>query len=120
MFVGDVQDYESLNSVFVGADVVYNFAALADLNDALREPRKTLNINVVGNFNILEACKKNEVNRFVYASTVYVHSREGGFYRCSKQASELYIEEFQRVYGLIIQFFAMDLFMGQEQIKVMA
>jgi len=48
----------------------------------------------------LEGCRKNGVSRFMYASTVYVHSREGGFYRCSKQASEAYIEEYQRVYGL--------------------
>jgi UDP-glucose 4-epimerase len=36
----------------------------------------------------------------VYASTVYVYSREGGFYRCSKQAAEHYVEEYQRAYGL--------------------
>ncbi|MBT4764844.1 NAD(P)-dependent oxidoreductase, partial [bacterium] len=30
----------------------------------------------------------------------YVHSREGGFYRCSKQASETYVEEYQKIYGL--------------------
>jgi UDP-glucose 4-epimerase len=36
----------------------------------------------------------------VYASTVYVFSREGGFYRCSKQAAEHYVEEYQRAYGL--------------------
>ena len=38
--------------------------------------------------------------RFVYASTVYVYSREGGFYRCSKQSAEHYVEEYQRTYGL--------------------
>ena len=48
----------------------------------------------------MEACHKHGVRRFIYASTVYVHSREGGFYRCSKQASEAYVEEYQRVYGL--------------------
>ncbi len=36
----------------------------------------------------------------MYASTVYVYSREGGFYRCSKQAAEQYVEEYQRAYGL--------------------
>jgi UDP-glucose 4-epimerase len=40
------------------------------------------------------------VKRFVYASTVYVYSREGGFYRCSKQAAEHYVEEYQRAYGV--------------------
>ena len=32
--------------------------------------------------------------------TVYVYSREGGFYRCSKQSSEHYVEEYQKAYGL--------------------
>jgi UDP-glucose 4-epimerase len=48
----------------------------------------------------MEVCRTLGVKRFVYASTIYVHSREGGFYRCSKQASEAYVEEYQRVYGL--------------------
>jgi len=30
----------------------------------------------------------------------YVYSREGGFYRCSKQAAENYVEEYQQLYGL--------------------
>jgi len=48
----------------------------------------------------MEACHAHGVKRFIYASTVYVHSREGGFYRCSKQASESYVEEYQKTYGL--------------------
>mgnify|MGYP005673815677 CR=1 FL=1 len=90
--IGDVQDSEKLNQTIAGAEVVYNFAALADLNQALEQPLKTVNINILGNLNVLEACHAHGVKRFIYASTVYVHSREGGFYRCSKQASEAYIE----------------------------
>jgi UDP-glucose 4-epimerase len=97
---GDVQDSEKLNKTIKGARVVYNFAALSDLNQALDKPLGTVNINILGNLNVMEACRVNKVKRFIYASTVYVHSREGGFYRCSKQASESYIEEYQRVYGL--------------------
>jgi UDP-glucose 4-epimerase len=100
LVVGDVQDSEKLNEIIIGAEVVYNFAALADLNQALRQPLKTVNINILGNLNVLEACRVNGVKRFIYASTIYVHSREGGFYRCSKQASEAYVEEYQKIYGL--------------------
>jgi len=100
MVVGDVQDKKALDQVINGADVVYNFAALADINRALDEPDKTVNINILGNVNIMNACVANKVKRFIYASTVYVHSREGGFYRCSKQSSEAYVEEYQKIYGL--------------------
>ena len=100
MQVGDLLAFDSLQEAVKGCDAVYNFAALADLNDALDKPLETVKINVLGNVNVLEACRLQGVNRFVYASTVYVYSREGGFYRCSKQASEHYVEEYQQVYGL--------------------
>jgi len=97
---GNIQDVEKLKQVISGADVVYNFAALADINQAIERPITTVNINILGNINVMEACRVNKVERFIYASTVYVHSREGSFYRCSKQASESYIEEYQKIYGL--------------------
>jgi len=100
MIVGDVQESEKLKQVITDAEVVYNFAALADLNQALEQPIKTINVNILGNLNVMEACHAHGVKRFIYASTVYVHSREGGFYRCSKQASEAYVEEYQKIYGL--------------------
>jgi UDP-glucose 4-epimerase len=100
LIVGNILNTEKLNLAISGADIVYNFAALADLNQATSQPINTVNINILGNLNVMEACYKNEVKRFIYASTVYVHSREGGFYRCSKQASEAYVEEFQKIYGL--------------------
>ena len=98
--IGDVQDSEKLNQTIAGAEVVYNFAALADINQALEQPLKTVNINILGNLNVLEACRIHGVKRFIYASTIYVHSREGGFYRCSKQSSEHYVEEYPKTYGL--------------------
>lgn len=100
MVVGDLLDIQSLQEAVKGCDVVYNFAALADLNEALDKPVETVKVNILGNIQALEACRWQKVKRFVYASTVYVNSREGGFYRCSKQAAEHYVEEYQQVYGL--------------------
>jgi UDP-glucose 4-epimerase len=100
MIVGDLLDVPALRAAIAGADVVYNFAALADLNAARERPLDTARINIVGNLEALEACRAAGVKRFVYASTVYVHSREGGFYRCSKQSAEQYTEEYWRTYGL--------------------
>jgi UDP-glucose 4-epimerase len=100
MVEGDLLDRHALDHAVRGATVVYNFAALADLNRALSEPLETVRINVLGNVGVLEACRLNGITRFVYASTVYVYSREGGFYRCSKQSAEHYVEEYQRAYGI--------------------
>lgn len=100
MVVGDILDLASLESAIAGCDAVYNFAALADLNQALDKPIETVKVNVLGNAYALEASHRHGVKRFIYASTVYVYSREGGFYRCSKQSAEHYVEEYQRVYGL--------------------
>ena len=100
MIVGDILDRDSLDKAVAGCEAVYNFAALADLNEALDKPLDTVRINVLGNTNVLESCRLHGVKRFVYASTVYVYSREGGFYRCSKQSAEHYVEEYQRAFGL--------------------
>ena len=100
MVVGNLLDPDLVQTAVTGSDVVYNFAALADLNEAREKPVETVQVNILGNVQVLEACRQNHVKRFVYASTVYVYSREGGFYRCSKQSSEHYVEEYQRLYGL--------------------
>jgi UDP-glucose 4-epimerase len=100
MIVGDLLDEEAVRRASERVKAVFHFAALADLNDALRRPLDTVRINILGTVNVLEACRVNAVKRLVYASTVYVYSREGGFYRCSKQAAESYVEEYQRTFGL--------------------
>ena len=100
MIVGDLMDEKILEKAIAGCDVVYNFAGIADLDDALDKPIETTKVNVLGNVMLMEACKKAQVQRYIYASTVYVYSRDGGFYRCSKQAAEHYVEEYQRTYGL--------------------
>ena len=100
MIVGDILDIEQLDKAVAGSEIVYNFAALADLTLALDKPLETIRINVLGNAQVLESCRARGVKRFMYASTVYVYSREGGFYRCSKQSAEHYVEEYQRVYNL--------------------
>ncbi len=98
--LGDVQDADSLKEQLKGFDYVYHLAALADLNAAKTRPLDTVAINIQGTVNLLEAARVNNIKRFIFGSTVYVYSREGGFYRCSKQACENYVEEFYNRYGL--------------------
>lgn len=100
MIEADILDDAALNEAIRDCEAVYNFAAVADLDEALDKPVETVKVNVLGNIMVLEACRRHGVKRYVYASTVYVHSREGGFYRCSKHAAEQFVEEYQHRYGL--------------------
>lgn len=79
---------------------VYNFAGLADINDAIHLPVRTVELNVLGNLHILEACKGKCIERFVYASSAYAFSKKGSFYGISKHASEKLIEEYWERFGL--------------------
>lgn len=97
MVVGSVMDRGVVEAAFSGSRYIYHMAAFAGLDSA---PLDTAQLNVVGTLNCLEAARELSVERFMFASTVYVYSRAGGFYRCSKQACEAYIEEYQRQYGL--------------------
>src|SRR5262249_4499758 len=79
---------------------VYHLAGFADLNAAKTRPLDTVTSNVLGTVQLLEAMRARKIDRLLFASTAYVYSREGGFYRCSKQACENYIEEYARTFGL--------------------
>lgn len=98
--LGDIRDAHAVLNVLDGADVVYHLAGVVDLDDATTKPLETIEQNVMGTAVLLDAAVQHRIRRFVYASTTYVYSQMGGFYRCSKQAAELYIEEYQRRYGL--------------------
>ncbi|MCZ6508478.1 MAG: NAD(P)-dependent oxidoreductase [Acidobacteria bacterium] len=100
MVVGDLLDAEALAAATESANVVYHLAAASDISIAGTQALETAQTNIVGTVHALEAARRAGVERFVLASTVYVYSRAGGFYRCSKQACEAYVEEFQRQHGL--------------------
>ncbi len=97
---GDILDAEAAAKALQGQEAAYNFAGIADLEEAISQPVETARSNVLGNVTLLEEARKAGIRRFVYASSIYVAGQSGGFYRASKQACELYVEEFQRWYGL--------------------
>lgn len=100
MIVGDILDREKVADSIKGCDYVYSFAGIAGIADARRNPVKTIETNVLGTTIIADACRFSNVKRFVFASTVYVYSDMAPFYRSSKQACELIIEDYQKTYGL--------------------
>ncbi len=97
---GDMLNASAVKTALRGMDAVYNFAGFADLNESSSKPVEAVRQNILATTILLDACVQARVKRVVYASTIYVYSQLGGFYRCSKQAGELFVEEFHERYGL--------------------
>ena len=100
MIVGNILNKKLLEKAISKSDVVYNFAAIADIDQSISLPVETAKVNILGELNVLELCKKHSIKRHIFASTIYVYSLSGNFYRCSKQASESFIEEYNKLHNL--------------------
>jgi len=99
-YIGDILDLDDIKKVMKDCQYVFHFAAQADIGSSNADPIKTIHNNIIGTQNILEIARRNNVNRVMFASTIYVYSELGSFYRVSKQACEKIIEEYQREFGL--------------------
>ena len=96
----NILNKKNINDQIKGHDVVYNFAAVADIQDAYDNPLLAINTNILGTTYVLEACIKHKVKRFIFASSIYVLSNQGGFYKASKQSAEILIKEYGEVHNL--------------------
>ena len=97
----DILNIEGIKKILKDVSIVYNFSAIAELDEAINNPVSTFQVNVMGNLNILEACREvGGIERFVYASSAYALSNYGSFYGISKQSSEKLTEEYYKKYGL--------------------
>ena len=96
----DIKNEKKIFQIVRKNNVVYNFAAIADIQDSYDNPIKTFQTNIMGSAYILKACVSSKVKKYILASTIYADSSQGGFYRVSKQSSELMTTEYSKVYGM--------------------
>ena len=101
-FKCDIGDKKQVEEVFNSNnfDIVYNLAGFSNLDKAVENPTLTIQLNVIGNMNIIEACLTHKISNFVYASSAYAVSNKGSFYGISKLASEKIIEEYHKKHNL--------------------
>lgn len=67
---GDVLDFDLLCSSMKGADVVVHAAGIAGIDTVIKEPVRTMQVNMIGTANTLEAARVNHItDRFIDFST---------------------------------------------------
>lgn len=113
---GDLADKEAVNALFATYKpaVVVNLAAQAGVRYSIDNPEAYISSNVVGFFNILEACRKFPVEHLVYASSSSVYGgndkvpfcttdqvdRPVSLYAATKKSNELMAYSYAKLYGI--------------------
>ena len=69
----DLLDPEHLNPAFASGDVVFHFAANADVRFGTDHPRRDLEQNTIATYNVLEAMRAHGVKKILFSSTGSVY-----------------------------------------------
>lgn len=115
----DTKDDEDIrNPVLVdrkvkGADGVIHLGALAEVPYSFEHPAEVADVNITGMINMLEACRRHDVKRFVFASSSSVYGEPHNLpvaeshtlnpvtpYGLSKLVGEQYADLYFQMYGI--------------------
>ena len=112
----DIADRDSITQLFqsFNPNMVVNLAAQAGVRYSIENPYAYMNSNLVGFLNIIELCRHNNVEGFIYASSssVYGGNKKIPFsvddrvdnpislYGASKKSNELIANAYSHLYGL--------------------
>jgi CDP-glucose 4,6-dehydratase len=109
----DLRDAEGVEAAVSGCDSVFHLAAQTIVGVARESPLETFDVNVRGAWNVFEACRREGVERVVFASSdkAYGASPELPYredfplravfpYDASKAAADIVARSYARAYGL--------------------
>jgi len=109
----DIRDPE-IHNLFEGVDGVFHLAAKNCLSECLKDPLGAASVNVLGTLNILEAARKANVRRVIYADTSAEYEgivdfptkeskiRPIGVYAASKHGGASFCESYRELYKMNI------------------
>lgn len=113
---GNIADKPAIDNIFVEYKpaVVVNFAAQAGVRYSITNPDAYIESNLIGFYNILEACRHNEVEHLVYASSSSVYGSNTkvpystddkvdnpvSLYAATKKSNELMAHAYSKLYNI--------------------
>jgi len=110
---GDISNVDTVEECMQGIDWVFHKAAVASVPKTVNDPVGSSKVNYQGTLNLLEAARKNNVKRFVFASSAALYGDEPTLpkvesmcpmtlspYAVDKLASEFACGMYTKLYGL--------------------
>ena len=98
-FNADICDKSKLE-IIGDADVVYHLAALARIQPSFLYPKLYFNSNVVGTFNLCDACQKNSVPIILSGSSSHHSGKFKNPYTFTKDVSEELLTLYDKIFNL--------------------
>jgi UDP-glucose 4-epimerase len=112
LVVGDVRNADQARRAAAGMDVIVHLAAQAGVPSSVEGPRHDFESNALGTFNLLEAARRQDVGRFIFASSAApigdceppIHEdmacKPKAPYGASKLAGEGYCSAYHDTFGI--------------------
>ena len=113
---GDIADRDTIDGIFAQyhPDIVVNLAAQAGVRYSIVNPDAYIQSNLIGFYNILEACRRNPVEHLVYASSSSVYGSNQkvpystgdrvdnpvSLYAATKKSNELMAHAYAKLYSI--------------------
>ena len=97
---GSILDKSIVRSALKNINIIFHLAAVSDINKVKNIPKKTIETNILGTTYLLEAARKINIKRFIFASSVYSYGNTGNLYTTSKKSSELIIKNYELLFGI--------------------
>lgn len=113
---GDIADRETVDGIFTKfhPELVVNLAAQAGVRYSITNPDAYIQSNLIGFYNILEACRHNPVEHLVYASSSSVYGTNQkvpystedkvdnpvSLYAATKKSNELMAHAYSKLYNI--------------------
>ena len=113
---GDLSDKNLINNIFkeYQPNIVVNLAAQAGVRYSITNPDSYIKSNIIGFYNILEACRNYPVEHLVYASSSSVYGSNKkvpystedkvdnpvSLYAATKKSNELFAHAYSKLYNI--------------------
>lgn len=110
---GDIRNYSICEQAVDGCDYVLHHAALGSVPRSIADPVSSVDVNVMGFVNVLNAAVKAGVKRFVYAASSSTYGDHPGLpkvehlignpmspYAITKYSNEVFAHNFSSLYGI--------------------
>lgn len=96
----DIRDFDRIEPIFAGVDVVFHLAAMGRVPMCIDDPKRAYEVNVMGSVNVLEAARLNKVPRVVLSSSCIAYSDQDTAYKTTKIAMEEAAKAYRTFHGV--------------------